>query len=150
MNSVYNTTFEVSLRILLTLEASPREWLTSDRIAATDFITVYGKDFGVAKANLHGDNLYRYSEFALRREIVRKALKSLVSRRLTDVSTAENGFVYSLGALGGEYCASFDSGYATEYRELANEVRDFVNGKSEREILGLINKFSLSSIQRRA
>ena len=114
MSNVWGTSFEVSLRVLLTLEASPRDWLTSDRIAAADFITVYGKDFGIAGENLHGDNSYKYSELALRRELIKEALKASVFRRFVDVKSTPDGFVYALGKLGGDFCADFESGYAEE------------------------------------
>ena len=48
MNSVYNSVSEVKIRILLLLEHSTHEYLSSDLIAALDFITVYGKEFGVS------------------------------------------------------------------------------------------------------
>ena len=148
MDNIFNTPFEVSLRVLLTLEASSREWVSSDWIAAADFITVYCKDFGLADNNLHGENAYKYSEFALRRDLVRKALKSLVSRRLVHVKAASNGFVYALSKPGGEYCAGFESEYAQSYRESAAITKQFLNEKSEREILSLINRHSVLSLQR--
>jgi hypothetical protein len=147
MNNVFNTVFEVSLRILLTLEASPHEWLSSERIAASDFIAIYGKDFGAANENLHGDNNYRYSEFALRREIVRNALKSLVTRQLADVRETPEGFSYSLSPLGGGCCAELEGNYADEYRELAAKIKVITANLSEREIIGLINSNSVFSIK---
>lgn len=77
MNNVFNTTFEVSLRVLLTLEVS-EDKLSADMIAVSDFITVYGRDFGISSENLHGDNSYRFGEFGIRRELVKEAVKSLV------------------------------------------------------------------------
>jgi hypothetical protein len=148
-NDVYNTIFEVSLRVLMTLEASPRDWLSADRITAADFICTYGKDFGVTDSNLHGDNSYRYSEFALRREITKEALKSLVSRRLADVTATAEGFAYALSRDGGEYCAELVCGYSDEYRELAQAVKALTAGMTERDVIALIHGRSLSSVQRR-
>ncbi|GHV33419.1 hypothetical protein FACS18949_07300 [Clostridia bacterium] len=149
MNNVYNTIFEVSLRVLMTLEAAPRDWLSADRIAAADFICTYGKDFGVTNDNLHGDNSYRYSEFALRRELVKEALKSLVARCLADVTATADGFAYTLSQDGGEYCAELSCGYADEYRELAQAVKTLIADMTERDIIALIHGRSLSSVQRR-
>ena len=56
MTNVFNTTFELSLRVLLTLDSSNNSPRTVDIITALDFITVYGKDFGISDENLHGDN----------------------------------------------------------------------------------------------
>ena len=81
MNNIFNTSFEISLRVLLTLESAPLQWWTADLIAASDFITVYSGDFDIASENLHGVNSFKYSEFALRREMVKEALKALVARK---------------------------------------------------------------------
>lgn len=70
MNSVYNSVSEVKIRILILLEHSTQEYISSDMIAALDFITVYGKEFEVSKHNLHGDNRYKYSELPSRRHVV--------------------------------------------------------------------------------
>jgi hypothetical protein len=149
MSNVFNTVFEVSLRVLLTLEAAPREWLSSDRIAAADFICTYGKDFGVTDGNLHGDNSYRYSEFARRRGSTREALKSLVAKRLADVTATAEGFAYSLSKDGGDYCTELECSYADEYRELAQAVKTLTADMTERDMITLIHGRSLSSVQRR-
>ena len=93
--SVYNSISEIKLRILLLLEVSTQEYLSSDMIAALDFITVYGKEFGVSDKNLHGDNRYKFSELPSRREIVSKAIKSLVIDGMLDISL-KNGFEYQI------------------------------------------------------
>lgn len=46
---IFNTSFEVSLRILIVLGASPRESATVDKAAAVDFIATYGREFGLRK-----------------------------------------------------------------------------------------------------
>ena len=79
MNSVYNSVHEIKIRILLLLECSTKEYVSADTIAGLDFITVYGKEFGVSNYNLHGDNRYKYSELPSRREVVRMALNILVT-----------------------------------------------------------------------
>jgi hypothetical protein len=148
MAKMFNTPFEVSLRILLTFESAPLQWWTADRIAACDFITVYGGDFGIADENLHGENSYKYSEFTLRRELVKEALKIMVSRQYVDVKSTNNGFMYALGKLGGDYCAELDSGYAESYRELSKMVYKQMLEKTDREVMGLINRNSISSLRR--
>ena len=96
MSNVFNTSFETSLRVLLTLEAAGEQSETSDIIAAADFITIYGRDFSIADENLHGDNNFKFSEFALLRELVNKAVKRLVVDGLINVSSKNNnGFSYS-------------------------------------------------------
>lgn len=76
MNDVFNTSFEVSLRMLIILNTVQTR-LSIDRITAFDFIAIYGKDFGVSEYNLHGDNDYRFSEYTSKREIVSQTIKNL-------------------------------------------------------------------------
>ncbi len=147
MNNIFNTSFEISLRVLLTLESAPLQWWTADLIAASDFITVYSGDFDIATENLHGVNSFKYSEFALRREMVKEALKALVARKLTDVKLGQDGFVYTLSKSGGDYCGKIESSYAQSYRELAAIVRESFADKTDREILRLINRNSISSLR---
>lgn len=148
MNSIFNTTFEISLRVLLILEAAPASWRTVDIIAASDFITVYAKDFGLADDNLHGDNSYKYSEFALRRKKVQDAVKNLVLRSLIDVKADDDGYEYTLSALGSDYCAKLEGDYAEAYRMAAMQTVDYLKGKNEQDVLRMINDLSVCSIQR--
>ena len=54
MKTVFNSTFEISLRILLLLSESEDAGLSIDRIAAYDFITIYSKYFDLSDRVLHG------------------------------------------------------------------------------------------------
>ena len=85
IESTYNSVFEIELRILILLEHSKEEFLSSDMIAVLDFIVVYGKEFGVSKTNLHGDNRFKFSELPSRREKVLKALKELVKKDMKEI-----------------------------------------------------------------
>ena len=86
MNNIFNTSFEVSLRILIILNTVQTR-LSIDRITDLDFIAIYGKDFGVSEYNLHGDNDYRFSEYTSKREIVSQAIKELVLRGYVKVKS---------------------------------------------------------------
>lgn len=149
MENVFNTPFEISLRILLTLSVEGNRALTVDMIAAADFITVYGRAFGIADENLNGDNAFNFSEFASRRELVQKAIKLLVLDGLATVSKHRDGFRYGISESGKSYCARLDNDYADEYCASARTVaREFVGAKSEREVLALINRHSTMVLQR--
>lgn len=117
MTNVFNTTFELSLRVLLALESSANRLQTVDMITAIDFITVYGKDFGISEENLHGDNLYRFCELAVRRNLITGALKDLVLDELVSVRASNNGFTYFISDKGKTFCNELACTYAKEYRE---------------------------------
>lgn len=148
MVDAINTTFEVSLRVLLTLRVADGNALSADMIAALDFITVYGRDFGIARENLHGENNYKFGEFALRRELVIDSLKSLVLDAFINAYSAKNGFGYSINHRGKEYTAKFNSDYAVRYCDLSAKAQAYFAGLSERQAIRRINEHSILSLQR--
>ena len=58
MTRLFNTPFELSLRSALLLSVVERKDMTLDRIAAYDFIAIYGSYFDLTENNLHGLNDY--------------------------------------------------------------------------------------------
>lgn len=147
MNRLFNSIFENSLRIMLLLaEFNCGESL--DKIYAVDFMVTYGATFGVSKSDLNGDNLYKFSEFASRREIVRQALKQLVLDGLVWPDNSANGILYSITNAGREYCANLDSEYAKEYRATARKIVESVSDIPERTIIEKINKMSAESLRK--
>ena len=148
MTNVFNTTFELSLRVLLTLDSSNNSPSTVDIITALDFSTVYGKDFGMSDENLHGDNSYRSCELAVRRELITGALKSLVLDGLVSVQASEKGFTYEINSKGKIFCNEMESTYAKEYRKAAVTAQAFVSRNKQKDVLKIINQQSLLALQR--
>ncbi|EGY1136949.1 hypothetical protein ATS86_000608 [Listeria monocytogenes] len=139
MNNLFNTPFEISIRVLLLLSAYSQP-VTAERIMITDFITTYGKDFGITKNNLNGDNSYRFSEFIARRELVQQAVKKLVLQRLIKPNGSKLGFVYALTDEGSHLVQEFVSSYAEKYLPTAELAAEYLNEKNETEVLKLINE----------
>lgn len=146
MNRVFNTTFEVSMRVLLLLFVDGRP-KTSDMIAAIDFLTVYGKSFGITDTNLHGENAYKYGEFANRRRIVKQALKTLVVDGKVDVYEKDGGFHFAINDAGETFCALLTSAYAEEYMQTAKLVLAYIGNKTERALIMEINKQSTMTLK---
>lgn len=139
MNNLFNTPFEISIRVLLTLSIQS-EPVSSDRILASDFITTYGQDFDIFTSNLNGDNSYHSSEFIARRSLVNTAIKKLVLQRLIQPSQNEQGFRYSLSDEGTLLIPKFVSIYAEKYLEVAESARLFLQDKTNKEALLLITE----------
>ena len=148
MSDVFNTLFELSLRILLILKTVGNRNITSDMIAAVDFISVYARDFGISDVNLHGDNNFKFSEFAVRRDNVNKAVKQLVLSGLVTVAVRQSGFTYSITETGSAYCSRFENEYAVSYRVLVQRTWELVSQMPERAAIELINEHSISSVKR--
>lgn len=143
MTELFNTSFETSLRVLLTLRVFG-ENMTLDKIAVADFMTIYALDFGVAACNLNGNNSLSFSEVASKRVLVSKAIKQLVLDRLVSATQNRSGFTYEITAQGARVCDELTSDYTEEYIDMSQAVCKHFKGKSEVEILAEINKRALS------
>lgn len=146
-NKLFNTTFENALRLLILLDVYDYPQ-TLDMLYAVDFMATYGRTFNITEDNLNGDNQYKFSEFASRREAVKIALKALVLDGLVQALNLNDGITYTVSSDGEDYCNSLESEYATEYRRNAQLAIKSVAGKTERELISKINKMSARSFMK--
>ena len=63
-STLLGSEFESSLRVLLLLDELRDMSLDESQIACIDFIAIYGADFMILDENLHGNGLFRFSEFS--------------------------------------------------------------------------------------
>ena len=141
------TSFEMSLRVLLLLDVSDGQNMTANMIAAYDFIAVYGADFGLLDENLHGDGVFRFSEFASRGELTQNAMKELVLKRFVNVAATKHGFAYTLSAEGRIVSRKMQSDYAEEYRIAAREVLRAFGRQTDEQLYNKIQKRILESVK---
>lgn len=150
MNEIFNSSFETGLRVLLVLSSIQPKTATADRIAAYDFITIYGKDFGVSHINLHGESRYNFSELASKRAGCNEGIKEFVLNGLISLKRSEEGFTYFLNDKGKNYVDSLSSDYAIQYLETAKKVHKKFAEYSDEEILKLINIKAIKDLRRKA
>lgn len=143
MTDVFNTSFEVSLRILIILNTVQTR-LSIDRITALDFIAIYGKDFGVSEYNLHGDNDYRFSEYTSKREIVSQAIKELVLRGYITPHCNKSGFNYSVSKNGTIFCESLNDKYAEDFTAIVKKANTLFLEYSDRKLIRCINEYAIA------
>jgi hypothetical protein len=144
---LFNSVFENSLRLILLLEEFPSAQ-SLDMLYVADFMVSYGATFGVADNDLNGENQYKFSEFASRREVVRAALRQLVIDGMAFPENTRRGIQYVITDAGCQYSQELDSAYATEYRECARRVVKLIHNKSERTLIDEINKMSAKSLRK--
>lgn len=142
MIAIFNSLFEISLRILMILYVT-QDRMSMDRIVAMDFIAVYGKDFGVSKNNLHGENNYRFSEYAARRHIMSQAIKELVIRNYIVPHVNKKGFCYSISDVGKLFCESLNDEYANVYKSNLESANTLFLNYSDRKIMQCINQYAV-------
>lgn len=143
MNELFNTAFEVSLRVLLMLNAT-KEKFSLEKIIAFDFIANYGTDFEVSNSNLHGTNRLRFSEYTVRREKVNSGIKDLVLIGYVLPSCSKEGFSYCLTENGREFCQKLNNEYADKYSNVINNVIAEYSKYTESELINMINHKAIS------
>ena len=146
MNNIFNTSFEVSLRILIIVNTVQTR-LSIDRITDLDFIAIYGKDFGVSEYNLHGDNDYRFSEYTSKREIVSQAIKELVLRGYITPHCNKSGFNYSISKEGVAFCESLNDKYAEDFTDIVKKTDSLFFEYSDRELIYIINEYAINMVR---
>lgn len=144
-SELFNSVFEMELRVLLLLSSGRKLLLSTDRIVNLDFIVCYAERFQLPYENLHGDNDYMYGELANRRSLVNAAIKNLVLDGLIDVNFDE-GFLYSISESGKKYVKTLESDYAIVYREIANEAVKVFKKMSDTELDDAIHGNAIRSL----
>ena len=140
-NRLLNTPLEMGLRILLLLNSSSLEFWTNEQILSFDFISCYGKEFGVSDTNLHGDGKYKFSELSLRNELLKEALKWLVLQGLINVDVSQ-GFRYGITDLGSDFISSIDDTYSCVYSETAEKAFNKYEKENAFALIKMIQKKS--------
>lgn len=143
MNELFNTAFEVSLRVLLMLNAA-REKFSLEKITAFDFIANYGTDFEVSNYNLHGTNTLRFSEYAVRREKVNRGIKELVLVGYVLPCCGKEGVSYCITGNGREFCRKLNNEYADKYSNMIDNVLAEYSKNTESELINMINHKAIS------
>ncbi|OPZ46916.1 MAG: hypothetical protein BWY95_01643 [Bacteroidetes bacterium ADurb.BinA104] len=137
-SKVFNTVFENMLRVLLladTLDAPANV----DRLAALDFICIYGKKCKVLDKNLHGDNEFGFAEFANKREKITEAIKLSVRNDFINVEHTDQGFLYSINDRGREVVQNIQSSYSKAYTVGAKIVCRKFSGFTDDGVLQYIS-----------
>lgn len=140
-NKIFNTPFENMLRILLLTETVNKP-MNIDRMAALDFICIFGKKCRVLDKNLHGDNEFGFSEFTTKRERITEAAKLAVKNNFLMVENTKDGFAYSINARGKQVNQGLQSPYARAYVIGAKIVNSRFSAYSDEEILEYISDLS--------
>ena len=143
MIDVFNSTFEISLRMLLVLEGVRHE-LSIDKILSFDYLATYGKEFGVSTCNLHGENNYRFSELAAKRNIMNVAVKDLVLKGYVIPCYSKKGFLYKISNNGVAFCNSLNDIYAAQYHANILNVIERFSKYTELQLSTFIRQHAIS------
>lgn len=146
MSNVFNTPFENGLRILLILYTVNNRQISITRIISYDFISTYGRNFGLTERNLHGSTPFSFSEFSARRELCTQGIKLFVLKGLIKPNQTVNGFLYSLTAEGKQYVDSLNSDYKTQYLDAVKHVINKYGRLSDEKLNRELSDYAVNSL----
>lgn len=122
--------------------------MTLDRIVAYDFIAIYGRYFGLANSNLHGDSNHGFGELPNRRAVLQEALKTLVLDGLVKATRQSDGFCYEITENGSRFCCRQKTEYANTYRQMIEATHRNYGNASEIELMTAISRKSAEALRR--
>ena len=144
--SVFNSTFEMELRVLLLMSAAKKKAYSIERIVSLDFIVCYAGYFQLPYLNPQGDNQYMFSELASRRERLQEAVKGLVVQGLLNVEM-DNGYAFSITDAGSKYIRKLKSEYALQYKAIAVDAIKRFKDYSDLQLDHMINDSAVKSVR---
>lgn len=122
MNNLFNTEFEVSMRLLLLL-SNVNKPLTKDEIAYLDFITIYSNTYGFENENLNGECVYPLNELTIQMKLIQASIKSLVvSGFIEATANRDKGFLYKITNEGISITQIMSSDYSYDYSKIQKEI----------------------------
>lgn len=148
MNKLFNTPFEIGLRILVLLNTLSDISFTLDRIYLYDFITSYAKTFNIDTKNLHGDNWLNFSQLANRRELCVAGLKLMGLNGFISMKNQKSGFKYKISKKGSKYIKTLDIEYTKDYINICKEVHSKYKNKTDSNLIREINELAINNIRR--
>lgn len=145
-NKLFNSVFEMQLRLLLLLNAGKRNWYSLGRLVSLDFIICYAEEFQLPFKSPNGDNDYMYGELSNRNELAEAAIKELVLDGLADVKL-EEGYQFQISDAGKKYAKTFKSEYAMQYRNIAIDAIKVFRGSTDYDLEKSINENAVNSLK---
>ncbi len=146
-STILGSQFESSLRVLLLLDELHDKYIDEMQIACIDFIAIYGADFMILDENLHGNGLFRFSEFSAKSELIALSVKKLVLDGLITFTANNNGYLYSINSEGHKIANKLNDSYSEEYRIAVEEVNTTFPSLNTSAMQKLIYKTTINSLE---
>ena len=146
-STILGSQFESSLRVLLLLDELHNKYLDEMQIACIDFIAIYGADFMILDENLHGNGLFRFSEFSAKSELIALSIKQLVLDGLVTFTANQNRYSYSINSNGHKIANKINDIYSEEYRLAIREVNASFPSLNSSTMQKKIYKITMNSLE---
>lgn len=143
MNNIFNTTSEVAMQCLITINSLNKKSLSLDRLWLINFLSLYAKDFKFNDSNLYGDSIYSSVQLTVRYEKVKKAILLLISKHLIELDGGKITKI-SITQKGQELVENLNSGFASSYKVVTSSIYNAVKNMSDLELLTFTHEHILN------
>ena len=137
---VFNSEIEVGIRVLILLERSSIIKHSLQRLCVYDYILLHAGDIDLSQSNIHPLHPYRSSEYPIKFQIIEKSIYLLISRKLIDVYTDEDGITYGCNVRTKWFLNAFENEYIKKLKRTAEWINTKFLGSSDEELSILIKR----------
>ena len=138
-SSVFNTPIETGLRCLTLMEAGYPNYYDVNRIIFYDYMLVHSGDITGGPESLHPDTPHRSGEILIRRPIIEKGLKIMISRGLVEVNYSDIGIKYIATERTTPFLDSLQAIYTRKMIDIASWVVETFDSHSIENLKGFVN-----------
>lgn len=135
---IYNSTYEVSIRVLLLLSELNGNSSTLNNLMIFDYLSLNTYDIG-GPASLHAPIPNRGTQLYSRKVIVERSLKYLISKQLIKVNPTDAGIEYLITEYGFKFLEYFESTYFNNLKNRITWTIDQFGNLSNSEMKEFIN-----------
>lgn len=116
MNRIYNSSFEIAIRVLLILRNLSSNQRSVHGLMILDHMALNTFDIG-GPASLHAPVPNRGVQVYSRKELIQASIKLLISKDLLEVVPTGDGIKYAITDFGIKYLTYFESKYFVHLKE---------------------------------
>ena len=133
MNEVFNTPFELGVRMVYLLMALYPRKVDLQRLVYFDYAAIYSADLN-GPESLHTPVPLRGGEYTSRREVIEEGLYLMAQRSFVDVEAAHSGISFQLGENGPALVGLIGGEYSRELYKRCQWVASTLGDKDEKDI----------------
>lgn len=138
-NKVYNSNFEIAIRILVILLNLPFKRASTYKLMVLDHISLNTYDVG-GPASLHAPIPNRGVQIYSRKEILNESIKLLISKDLISINPNKNGLLYEITENGINYLTYFESKYFSKLKEKVEWTSEKFGNLSDGDLKTYVNQ----------
>lgn len=133
MSEVFNTPFELGVRMVYLLMALYPRKVDLQRLVYFDYAAIYSSDLG-GPESLHTPVPLRGGEYASRRAVIEEGLYLMASRSLVEVEAGPFGISYRLGENGPALAGLIGGEYPRELYKRCQWVAETLGDKDDKTL----------------